>query len=190
MLRFNVDDLGEGREFREEVGWSKFDTILQEERTPFRAAGALVFAGHLRRVDSRVLLDGELSLPLSGQCRRCLTPVEQQLPVRFSLNFVPAKELRDPKPPRRDAHDPRGEVLPQVQAPDLDEEPFDGHTLDLEPTLREQILLALPMDTLCKDSCRGLCPNCGQNLNEATCDCRSDVADPRWAKLRELKLSN
>jgi uncharacterized protein len=190
MLRFNVEDLGEGRDFQEEIGRAKLDAILQDEKTAFRAAGGLKFVGHLQRVDSRVLLNGELTLPLSGQCRRCLAPVQQLLPVRFVLNFVPVKDLRYKKAARRDAHDTRGVHVAPALTPDLDEEPFDGHRLDLAPTLREQILLALPMDTLCGESCRGLCPHCGQNLNEATCDCRSDVADPRWAKLRELKLSN
>jgi uncharacterized protein len=192
MLRFNVDDLGEGREVREEMARAKLDTLLQEENTAFRAAGRTEFVGFLQRVDSRVLLRGELTLPLSGQCRRCLTPVQQLLPVRFDLNFVPVKELRKQAPPpptpadTREAHGSKG--APVVT--DLDEEPFDGHTLDLGPTLREQILLALPMDALCGESCKGLCPHCGQNLNEATCDCRANMADPRWAKLRELKLSN
>jgi uncharacterized protein len=118
--------------------------------------------------------------------------VHQLLPVRFDLNFVPAKELRGKKgPPPEERRDPRGaHEAPSPVVSDLDEEPFDGHTLDLEPTLREQILLALPMDTLCGESCRGLCPSCGENLNDATCDCQPDMADPRWAKLRELKLSN
>jgi uncharacterized protein len=118
--------------------------------------------------------------------------VQQLLPVRFDLNFVPVKELRKQAPPpphAAEAHDAHGSHAAPV-IPELDEEPFDGHTLDLAPTLREQILLALPMDALCGEACKGLCPHCGQNLNEATCDCRADVADPRWAKLRELKLSN
>ena len=191
MLRINVDDLGEGREVREELGRARLDTLLEEEKTAFRAAGRSEFVGQLQRVDSRVLLHGELTLPLSGQCRRCLAPVQRLLPVRFVLNFVPIKELRKQAPPAAgpgDGHAHGSHEAPVI--PDLDEEPFDGHTLNLEPTLREQILLALPLDALCGESCRGLCPNCGQNLNEATCDCHADMADPRWAKLRELKLSN
>jgi uncharacterized protein len=195
MLRFNVEDLGEGREVREDLTRAKLDTLLQDEKTAFRAAGRSEFVGQLRRVDTRVLLHGELTLPLSGQCRRCLAPVQQLLPVRFDLNFVPIKDLRRHTPvpahsaDSREAHGGHGQHQ-SAMVPALDEEPFDGHVLDLEPTLREQILLALPMDALCSEACKGLCPNCGQNLNEATCDCRADVADPRWAKLRELKLSN
>jgi len=191
MLRLNVDDLGEGREVREELTRARLDTLLQEEKTAFRAAGHSEFVGQLRKVDSRVLLSGELTLPLSGQCRRCLAPVQQLLPIRFDVNYVPAKELRRHEataPDLRDLKGPHAHAPPPVA--DLDEEPFEGHTLDLAPTLREQILLALPLDALCGESCRGLCPHCGQNLNEATCDCRADMADPRWAKLRELKLSN
>ncbi len=59
-------------------------------------------------------------------------------------------------------------------------------TADLGPLVRELALLALPMQPLCREDCQGLCPECGQNLNEATCDCEIDDIDPRLAALKAL----
>jgi uncharacterized protein len=72
---------------------------------------------------------------------------------------------------------------------DADEEWFDGKRIDLDPILREQVLLALPMSLLCAESCRGLCPVCGENLNLKDCRCERKVADPRWMALKDIKLS-
>lgn len=61
-----------------------------------------------------------------------------------------------------------------------------GYVLDLFSLVRDDILLELPIKHLCSEDCRGLCPKCGQNLNEGSCGCRSDAADPRLAVLDEL----
>ena len=60
----------------------------------------------------------------------------------------------------------------------------DTGVMDLAPLLREEVILAVPMGVLCRSDCAGLCPVCGQNLNEGTCDCEQDDIDPRWAVLR------
>ena len=58
--------------------------------------------------------------------------------------------------------------------------------LRLEDVVREQVLLTLPGRTLCKEDCKGLCAQCGQNLNEGSCGCHSEVRDPRWSALAGL----
>jgi uncharacterized protein len=62
-----------------------------------------------------------------------------------------------------------------------------GSELNLSNAVREEVLLAVNPFVECKPECRGLCPRCGANLNEAPCECRQDEADPRWAALRKLK---
>jgi uncharacterized protein len=62
----------------------------------------------------------------------------------------------------------------------------DAATLDLVRPLREEFVLALPDYPVCEDGCLGLCPSCGANLNESSCECRPVQADPRWDALREL----
>jgi uncharacterized protein len=62
-----------------------------------------------------------------------------------------------------------------------------GDQIDLEPLVRDAVLLELPQAPLCTEGCRGLCPTCGTNLNEGTCPCETEVRDPRWAALDELR---
>ena len=62
--------------------------------------------------------------------------------------------------------------------------------IDLSPDIRENMLLVLPMKHLCKETCRGLCPQCGMNLNDGTCECQQETIDPRWEKLKSLKFNN
>jgi uncharacterized protein len=63
-----------------------------------------------------------------------------------------------------------------------------AHTdIDLEPMLRDAIMLALPLNPLCHPDCKGLCARCGKDLNEGACGCTDDDSDPRWAALSELR---
>ncbi len=64
--------------------------------------------------------------------------------------------------------------------------PYQGEEVDLEPLLREQILLAVPFAPLCSESCRGLCPVCGIDRNTGTCTCEAVPPDPRWSALKNL----
>jgi uncharacterized protein len=64
---------------------------------------------------------------------------------------------------------------------------YEGQGLLLEDTLREQVLLALPLKSVCREECKGLCPHCGKNLNENECSCVDEVEDPRWSALKEIR---
>jgi len=61
----------------------------------------------------------------------------------------------------------------------------ENHILDLREVLRQDVMLASPIHVLCREDCQGLCPTCGQNLNEGPCDCQPEP-DPRWAVLAAL----
>jgi uncharacterized protein len=83
-----------------------------------------------------------------------------------------------------------------VHADELfEQDPLEGETyrldddaVDLEPLVRDALLLELPAVPLCAPECRGLCPVCGADRNETTCDCRTDEPDPRWAALESLEI--
>ena len=64
---------------------------------------------------------------------------------------------------------------------------YEGDGLELNDVLREFVLLALPMQRLCSENCKGICPECGQNRNQNECSCRTTVVDNRWAALKELR---
>ena len=66
---------------------------------------------------------------------------------------------------------------------------YEGEGLVLEDVLREQLLLAVPMRVVCREDCKGLCPQCGSNLNTGKCECPPGPSDVRWAGLKELKKS-
>jgi len=69
---------------------------------------------------------------------------------------------------------------------------YEGEAITLEDVLKEQVLLATPVKSLCKEECKGLCPHCGRNRNEEECRCEAEFEDPRWAALGEIrkKLEN
>ena len=69
-----------------------------------------------------------------------------------------------------------------------EEDTYTGKVIDLDPIVREQVLLALPAYPVCNEGCKGLCPVCGANLNERECGCDRHVPDPRWAGLKNVKL--
>ncbi len=190
-LRIDIEDIGEeGLSLEEtlEQGW--VEHVLSEgQEEAFAVRGPMPISARIDPVDGGFLLDGSMSPRLSSPCRRCLRPVDLALPTHFTLSLVPksmamAREGREDD--RSGDQGPRGSFDPSV----VDEETFDSRIIDLEPLFREQFLLALPMDALCHEDCKGLCPSCGKDLNLGACGCARRAADPRWEKLRSIKLSN
>jgi uncharacterized protein len=125
------------------------------------------------RAGSDLFFAGEVMSAVEGRCARCLASFSFDLPVPFSFVMVP-----------------RGgrwtEEETEMEGVDLAH--YEGEEVDLSPLLRERILLALPTLPLCAESCRGLCPHCGANLNTERCECVADEGDPRLAVLRDLKV--
>ena len=118
-------------------------------------------------------LVGRVKTTLEMSCSRCLEPFTFDVDAPVDLRYQPH------------AHQDAGER--EVEADDMDTAFYENDEIDLGQLMREQFYLALPMKPLCKDDCKGLCPNCGTNLNKATCDCNTHWDDPRLAALRALK---
>ncbi len=117
----------------------------------------------LERVSEGIVVRGTISASWSSACSRCLQPVTGTASVHVDELFE-----REPL---------EGETYR------LDEE-----TLDLEPLVRDALVLELPTVPLCTPECRGLCPHCGIDRNTGTCECHEDDLDPRWDALRALDL--
>lgn len=115
-----------------------------------------------------VLVSGTAHLTLEGECARCLDDLASSMEVEFQELFVYVDSRQS------------GEEA------DEDEYRLDGDLLDLEPVLRDAVVLALPLSPLCREDCPGLCSECGERLADAGPDHRHDVADPRWAALQGL----
>ncbi len=123
----------------------------------------------LESVVEGVLVSGTASASLAGQCARCLDPVVDRLEVDLTELFAYPDTATDA------STDP-DEVSRVVD--DL---------VDLEPVVRDAVLLALPQAPLCRDDCPGLCPECGGKRAELGTDHRHDTMDPRWAALKQRR---
>ncbi len=133
-----------------------------------RLAGPLDVRLEAHQAGADVVVRGWLRGALELDCARCLKPVRQELDEEITLLYV---EGVDPAA----AEDQEVYALPEK-----------GWTLDLGPAIREHVLLAAPRFAVCREACRGLCPTCGADRNEVTCDCGESMVDERWAALRRL----
>ena len=112
-------------------------------------------------------------------CSRCVSPVRVELDEALSATFMPAKRV----PTDDDGDDDDSDI----SAEDADVYAYEGEHIDLADLLREQLILNVPYSPLCDDSCKGLCPSCGTDLNQSQCDCKAPI-DPRLAALENMKL--
>jgi len=126
------------------------------------------------RSGQELFFSGTLSGPAVGHCARCLDDFVVDMWRDFSFVLIPSASTAT------EAEENEG---------DLSLSFYHGDVVDLSPLLREQILLALPTRALCKESCKGLCPQCGANLNITSCNCSAETGDSRLAALRGLKAS-
>jgi uncharacterized protein len=181
----NIDEIKESGLRRSwDLPREAIDAMVAGDRAGYRAGGPARVEARLERVERRVTLAGHARVAVTAACGRCLAPTAVDVPVDFSLALVPADEYLDEGRPEGDGGPVGGSFDPEA----TDEETYAGKVIDLDPILREQILLALPSYPVCREGCKGLCSVCGTNLNEKECGCDHRVPDPRWAGLRNVKL--
>jgi uncharacterized protein len=124
----------------------------------------------LEKTSRQLLLRGSVATTAEVECDRCVALIREPIGSGYQMHYVWEEtdaERIDPS-----------EV--QVLLP--------GQTvIDLSDDVRQTVLLALPLKHVCREDCKGLCPHCGRNLNEGTCDCKETRVDGRWDKLRELQ---
>ena len=187
-MRVNIDEIKEaGLDRHWDVTREVLDSMVQGDRSGWRARGPAHVDLRFERFDRRVLVRGSATAELAAECSRCLRPVTSDVPVEFTLTMVPADEYQDEAGQAEDkSHHP---VDGSFDAADAEEDVYTGKVIDLDPVLREQVLLALPGYPVCQDGCLGLCTVCGGNLNEKACGCDRTVPDPRWAGLAKFKTT-
>ena len=130
--------------------------------------------GQLQRMDDTVHLSGAVKLALTAACVRCLGTAELALDVPLQLTLVPAEAM------------PKAAEDGALGQDDVGVGAYDGHTVDLEASVRDEVLLALPQRPFCRDDCAGLCGRCGHNLNQSPCSCAPEV-DLRWQALQQMQ---
>jgi uncharacterized protein len=122
--------------------------------------------------DIRVL--GNLQVTVEGTCDRCAEAAAYSVANHFDLVYMPLDEASG-----------RSEI--EIEEAGTEVGYYDGNGLELNDVLREVVLLALPMQLVCREECKGICPVCGQNRNQTDCGCQLHTGDDRWSKLRMLK---
>lgn len=158
-----------------------FDTTFQPGEIDFsaedvRQAGPLTASGTvevLPHTEGEIRIRGHVSASLESACDRCLEPARFPIDSAFDLFYRPAA------------------TGPEKEEVGLDEGEaeiafYEGDGLLLEDTLREFLLLALPMQRVCRTDCKGMCPTCGADRNQVNCGCQAQFVDDRWAALKNL----
>ena len=120
-------------------------------------------------------LIGHVLTELEISCSRCLELYRMPVDVDFDHHYLPAEEDLEV-------------AEAEVEEEELEISYYKEELIDINTLLHEQFCLALPMKPLCIDNCRGLCANCGTNLNTGSCSCGTDWEDPRLEPLKNLLL--
>jgi uncharacterized protein len=156
-----VVDLGEEAAQQGLLEASGRAEVLHEHRGP-------------RDIVADIRLKGRFAGRFEVPCARCIEPVEIPLSGDFDLIFRPA--AADAEATER-----------SITAQETEIGYYLRDSLSLEDVLREQVLLSLPVKTLCKPDCKGLCPRCGADRNSQPCNCDAGPSDPRWEALAGLR---
>jgi uncharacterized protein len=148
------------------------DEHLEAELDELSVLGSAVKDGspvvldlRLESLNEGIVATGTVSAVWTGECRRCLGPIESTLSATVM-------EVFEDEP-----------VEGETSKLDIDR-------IDFEPLAREAVLLELPMAPLCREDCAGLCPDCGRDRNESDCGHSMVASDDRWAALKDLKLDD
>ncbi len=146
---------------------------VADEGDAYRIVAPVDLAFEIHKDKDKFRLVGTVATELERSCSRCLDPYRLPVSAPFDLRYLPATEAST-EPER------------EVDGEDLETSYYRNDEIDVNELMREQFYLALPMKPLCQEGCRGLCSQCGTNLNTDGCDCVPAWTDPRLAALKGL----
>lgn len=176
MLKINLDEIDGGLSFDKSVSVTALPELkAMQDDGELAFNGPLSFSLHMERLDNVIMIAGVVSGTTVMNCGRCLNDYPQVIESSFTLKAVPTSDVTP-------SHDKETELL----SADLDSFTYTGNTLDLREVLQEQVILALPLAPVCRADCRGLCLNCGHDLNRGTCGCDTKQGHPAFAGLKDL----
>lgn len=157
---------------------------LDEQEDKFE--GPLRIQLELSQQEGHISSTGTLEGTAIRQCVRCLAEYGDPLVVSIYAEYLPQTSVTAKSTPteqgRRNSRRGAQPVEPEEEEDELYW--YQGDHLDLVPMLREQVILAAPMQPICREACLGLCPQCGQNLNERRCGCPPAQAPSPFRVLR------
>ena len=129
--------------------------------------------GNVRLDRTEVFVNGHIDTRAQVECDRCLQPVELPVHADFALEYIPGSAYESSE-------------AAELTDAQMSVSVFDGDVIDVDEIVKEQILLAVPSRVLCREDCKGICPECGLDRNTGECNCVTDNIDPRWAALKNL----
>jgi uncharacterized protein len=147
---------------------------LAEEAGAGEAVYAVQAEVRLMKIGMGVDVRGRFRASANISCGRCLEPFVQNLAEDFEVQYLPAPTLA-------------GDEEYELSGSEMDVLPLVEDRIDLGALLRENLLLSLPVQPVCRESCRGLCPRCGTPLNAGPCGCSSERLDPRLQALAKFR---
>jgi len=174
-MRIEVDEIGaEGHCVETTVSKEDLIAILAMQGI-YRPTAPGSLQVKLFRADEMVYIQGQVEVEVQAQCSRCLDGVTENPTLSLRVNMFPEGQLP--------ASDADGEVKVDMS----DGATYRNGEIDLIEIVRDELVLELPTNPVCRKSCAGLCAECGNNLNHEACSC-TPVGDIRWAGLRNLDL--
>ena len=181
-LSYNVAQL-----LKERVGATRKLDVVADELPLYQDGGEGLEAHDLTgtvkvtRLNEGVLVQGDVQARVHVECSRCLTDIDLPVDAQLEEQFRPTVDVET------------GRTVQQPVLGDDDDMVFDidaNHMMDLTEAVRQALLVAVDMRPLCREDCKGLCPECGANRNEVDCGHEPEVGDARWAALRDLNIGD
>ena len=169
-------DLNKLHGSREHVERALAPSVFDPQDPEYRVVAPVELSMDVSKVGGDAFaVSGRAKTTIGLECSRCVEPFTVPVDAAFDLRYVPQTENA-------------GDGEREIAEDDLATAFYREGLLDVVDLLREQFQLALPMKPLCVESCRGLCPQCGANLNRTTCGCTPAWEDPRLASLKGLLI--
>jgi uncharacterized protein len=142
-----------------------------DERVSLTAPAAV--NGKIRLSGNQVFVSGHVETRAQVECDRCLKPVELPVSTDFTLEYISDSDYETSQ-------------AAELTEAEMSVSVFDGQAIDVDEIVKEQILLTVPTRMLCREDCRGICPECGADRDTGECNCVTNDIDPRWAALKNL----
>ncbi|HEV2883531.1 MAG TPA: DUF177 domain-containing protein [Pyrinomonadaceae bacterium] len=169
-MRIELASLEEGRgEFSHD--YAPDELVIDDDR--LRVTQPPTVSGRISRDGRIVKVSGKLATRVQLECDRCLKPIELPVESNFKLEYASTEEYR-------------AQQAVELSEDDMNLVIFEGDAIDVDELVKDEIFLAVPEHTLCREDCKGLCPVCGVNRNSVDCNCKTTEVDPRWSGLKEL----
>jgi len=167
----HIPEEGLNLHFDKDGEWFR-NVLPEEEKTELSLQRADVIC-FVKKLKETIFIEGNIETIITTTCSRCLEITGFPIKTSFRYTLIPAeRQFKEEQ---------------ELSSEDLEYGFYENELIDLDAMLFEQIMLQIPMRVICKETCKGLCPHCGKDLNTTSCDCRTEFIDERLAVLKKLK---